>query len=157
MATDEKINCMIKANELRIGNLVYWQTFDVLPVNFINKEIVNIQEIKPEYFPSEDWKNRFSPIPLTEEWLLGFGFYKSPSSNDVFLLIGKSMTFNVFIDSDCDEKIPNTIGYIVTAHINNMPHCGFAFYRESNVSHYHVHTLQNLYFALTGEELVYSG
>lgn len=88
--------------------------------------------IQPSCF-SVEIISHYQPIPLTKEWLLRFGFYENRNHNpswqlDVnlgFSIWGRVKTgFNVFVDSD-------EIGYPIN----------------------HVHQLQNLYFALTGEEL----
>src|SRR5690606_25038518 len=86
------------------------------------------------------------PIPLTEEWLLRLGFEKkrhkwkdgSVSPNDYWL-----DEFNVVVDK---RTYKPEVHYILGRR------------DSSNGSEYikgieHVHQLQNLYFALTGEEL----
>jgi len=74
----------------------------------------------------------FSPIPLTEEWLLKFGFknYERLRFSLGGTLIVDLEDFTVGIN-ECD-----------------------VFWFLSNDIMY-VHQLQNLYFALTGEELVF--
>jgi hypothetical protein len=73
----------------------------------------------------EDDNSKITPIPLTEEWLLNFGLSKNNGYPYKFL--------NGFI------KIRN----------------GFYFYKyyHLDIELKYVHQLQNLYFALTGEEL----
>ena len=109
----------MKANELRIGNLVLRPD-----LNELNH---SISEPKPHYVEFTDLCNehRLKPIPLTEEWLVKFGF-------DDDFHIGK---FWVTIDDN---------GYYYTNHkLNDNGFTEVLF----------VHSLQNLYFALTGEEL----
>ena len=61
----------MKAEELRIGNLIFWDIPEKL--NTIH-EVIGIRNKKPQTIPIslgesiEDYK----PIPLTEEWLLKF-------------------------------------------------------------------------------------
>jgi hypothetical protein len=123
----------MQANELRLGNLIIGnliyegklKTFrrlnDDLDVVFFSDG--SIHEIG-EYLT--DCK----PIPLTEEWLLKFGFVSNPYK-DRYELIAK---INIIIE--CDK----TKG-LVNLYCEQFPHIKY------------VHQLQNLYFALTGEEL----
>ena len=76
----------------------------------------------------------YEPIPLTEEWLERFGFS-----------VRKSLGFEAY---DLDDTY--TIYYNTTA----TPY-GFelSFGVDFEIEIKHVHQLQNLYFALTGEEL----
>jgi hypothetical protein len=69
------------------------------------------------------------PIQLTEEWLLKFGFISNPHSNEFY---GKNMIFH-----------------------NWMKDRGYISWGFTQIEY--VHQLQNLYFALTGEELTYGG
>jgi len=74
--------------------------------------------------------NKFKPIPLTEEWLLKFGFesdWSGWSHKDVYFELGVS-----------GDKYINMVNGGEYNH---------------GVPFEHVHQLQNLFFALTGEEL----
>jgi len=130
----------MKANELRIGNLII---FD----NLISGE--QIIEVTPRFFSSlaggrdfEDQKNNtelnnyYKPIPLTEEWLLKFGFEKG---NKYW---HNGLGSNIFYD--LDNK------YLRQAYGTGVNITMFAI---SAMNIQYVHQLQNLYFALTGEEL----
>ena len=119
----------MKANELRIGNYVKFGK--------LFKKVVEIAE-EGFYILDKDGttlKNTWAdlqPIPLTEEWLLKFGLEKELDS---FYRFNKSSMIEIcFYDG----------GILVT----NQSVC-------LNSIKY-VHQLQNLYFALTGEELVVS-
>lgn len=109
----------MKANELRIGNLVYYLDGNG---NFYQWDITVIEN---------GITDDFEPIPLTEEWLEKFGFIKKQISGPeffekwVFKLFVDPKGFYLFIDHDYEYGIVE-----------------------------HVHQLQNLYFALTGEELI---
>lgn len=84
----------------------------------------------------------FKPVPLTDEWLVKFGFEK-----------GGSNRFN-YIDLNVDESF-----YIAVNGEEGVFNCIVALDNGEEeisecISHIkHVHQLQNLYFALTGEEL----
>ena len=120
---------MIKANELRVGNVV-------LKHRFFLGERWTWGRISHEDIYSIACGNDkdYKPIPLTEEWLLKLGF-SSNKHGYVFNMfrIKKYVTgffygyIPIFLD-DIDEDI-------------------------DDVEIKYVHQLQNLYFALTGEEL----
>jgi len=120
--------------------------------------------------PDSEFQNIFIPIELTEEWLVKFGFSKGKNllwDEDVWLL-------PMFPHGDNYDFWEFTIG----DYPNTNPNCGILRRRNEkyeingfnkdeqpekieveahayNIAHYikHVHQLQNLYFALTGEEL----
>ena len=124
----------IKANELRIGNFIEYDG-RIFQIDTISNEFptLNTDEFG---IGVVDWNN-IQPIPLTEEWLLNFGFGIDEEYDNTFIdntslkneIIRVSIDSHYFtIDLFCGQvlEIPN-IKY--------------------------VHQLQNLYFALTGEEL----
>ena len=110
----------MKANELRIGNLIE-----------INAPIMDKIIVVDVYHISELKKNKdfFQPIPLTEEWLLKFGFNKQI---DGFFRKNNSFMIEVLFH---DEGFCVTNQGVILNHI------------------LYLHQLQNLYFALTGTEL----
>jgi len=112
----------MKANELRIGNYIQFRHTET-PVKITLGDFV--REYKNEHL--EDYE----PIPLTEEWLVKFGF-ESDSYQDMYVL--------GWLKINCDK----TKGKL-ELWIENIT--GKVVYIE------HVHQLQNLYFALTGEGL----
>jgi len=119
---------MINANELRIGNFIMYsdikKVFDV-GLWFFRELDAGISDI-----------NDFEPIQLTEEWLLKFGFTKS-ESNDYYQ----------FYDLDCFRVF---LGIkVVQSIFISWKDCQI----ESSINNLSVHSLQNLYFALTGQEL----
>jgi hypothetical protein len=113
----------MKANELRIGNWVehnqpkrgYYTTVQESTFS------VNVEKL-------------FKPIPLTEEWLLKFGFLHSLRLDDFMFKKG----------NDCFQIQPYKEGFSNSVLYNDM---------EIVDRLQHVHQLQNLYFDLTGEEL----
>jgi len=112
----------MKANELRIGNLVaYEPTIDDWEEIIVKCGNIIQCEISPD---------SFIPIPLTEEWLLKFGFEKN--DNNQFILMEGSV--DILFNKDLNGWTCDGINFSI------------------NMTEY-VHQLQNLYFALTGEEL----
>ena len=76
----------MKANELRIGNLVYTKGEDIVIVNEINNDGINgeFDLCWASYFFENE---SIQPIPLTEEWLVKFGFnvYNKPGGYTVYI------------------------------------------------------------------------
>jgi hypothetical protein len=123
----------MKASELRLGNLVNFGV-KVVPIKSIHTESVLKDEVRVYVELNEKLQHycldiiEIEPTPLTEEWLLKFGFVKHKTT-DIYPTFAKQM-FN------WNDGILYIIGYGFMNHIK------------------YVHQLQNLYFALTGEELV---
>lgn len=128
----------MKANELRIGNKLQkdnGKIFTVLRLDNTNDVLVEEQRglLTLGY-------NLFG-IPLTEEWLVKLGvlcpFMLDSEKSFVTNLVAKYNEFddnwNYVVDS-CQHATSGGIMYITVPVI-------------------YVHQLQNLYFALTGEEL----
>lgn len=128
----------MNANELRIGNLVYDTCRE------LNKLIVKSD------FMSLDYRieiGMIKPILLTPDVLKKLGFIDKFSSNlrtDNIYFEKKYFVSNDKIFWFKLEKILNENGYF--SHNLNIKRLKILY----------VHQLQNLYFALTGEELVVS-
>ena len=114
----------MKTNELRIGNWVehnqpkrgYYTTVQGSTFS------VNVEKL-------------FKPIPLTEEWLLKFGFC---DQNGYLIHLENELPIDlVYKDGVVSLEDSNEL-VTSTYFLNKIKH---------------VHQLQNLYFALTGEEL----
>jgi len=117
----------MKASELRIGNLV----MDGKDIEQVNARMIDmLVKIEAD----------FDPIPLTEEWLLKLGFkqcgYEMLSWKHETLL--PSFNLDGINWADFDEPDYQFLNYKVADEILRIDY---------------VHQLQNLYFALTGEEL----
>lgn len=117
----------MKANELRIGNLIN--------IDDCLTEIAGIT--KSTVFFDGGFQmfiaGGIEPIPLTEDWLLKFGFKKIGRAY-------KLINFGKFIFHDYMG-----ISFYPAGLVNSLLRSDFLKY---------VHQLQNLYFALTGEELL---
>jgi hypothetical protein len=116
---------MIDPKELRIGNFVKtWKGIE--EIESISKDSI-IWTFHPECSTTRA-PEEIKPIPLTEEWLLKFGFK----------LIIHIHGYSFWSLKNCNIKIYD----------------GKTEYYGYTVSHVKsVHSLQNLYFALTGKEL----
>ena len=118
----------MEAKELRIGNYIMFS--DNNGISYRKISCIKINEFG--FYSDIDGVNLgiCKPIPLTEEWLLKFGFVESQDIDTIFGL-----------------KL-NDFWYINEFQIRNKFN---AILLEVELKY--VHQLQNLYFALTNEEL----
>ena len=123
----------MKATELRIGNLLYYLNL-VIFVCEIDKRLLSFDSgIKLQCGRLDEFK----PIPLTEEWLLKFGFNR----RDAYF-------------GFCRKKY-NQEGRWKYLILNRRSGIFYAYrYGYGNFCKLqYVHQLQNLYFSLTNEDL----
>ena len=121
----------MQAAELRIGNWVMGNA----PYK------VDINSIATHAIYEKNGEDYCKPIPLTEEWLLKFGFAKEESTSYKYYS-NDNVRF-------CFEVMFTNNGFWVI--IERMQSTDRT---RMNMGHYnYVHQLQNLYFALTGTEL----
>jgi hypothetical protein len=130
----------IDIKELRIGNLalfdgrvvvVYGLGRIIFDYGLISDhvDIYNIDDHEDDYVSIKSLK----PIPLTEEWLLRFGFVKDSEYDNTFNL--GIEVLNGFKDFTIDIRAKVLLLDCMEIKIE------------------YVHQLQNLYFAMTGEDL----
>jgi hypothetical protein len=118
--------------ELRIGNWVNWEG---------SVETVTLNSFGTEWHKSEGRLlfRYFKPIPLNEEWLVKFGFSeKFKSSSNRWMKHGQHS--NIYLELHDIE-------------LSDSEKLSGVFLHNFNLEVKHVHSLQNLYFALTNEEL----
>ena len=123
----------MKAKELRIGNFYLDINDSLTEISGYELHQMTIKENKGDLGIME-----FQPIPLTEEWLLKFGFEVEEMRN------GYQYTLNGFclwnsLDSEC-------YSFMIGNDRNDM--------NIFDIELKCLHKLQNLYFALTNTELV---
>jgi len=114
----------MEANEIRIGNWV---------IN--NFDLSDYQQMNMYYFNKiQDNPNMFHPITLTEEWLIKFELLLDSKSDGIVkysMIPFRDLT--VVLQEDEQGRVEDKADHL--CYVN------------------YVHQLQNLYFALTGEEL----
>lgn len=127
------------AQELRIGNLVtdeFYDTFkSVIEVESINEKGINLEIehsndypemqnhwIEP-YYPFE----KLYPIPLTEEWLIKFGFEKRSAGywDNATMEIFQYSTGNFYLSINAEYTEGERIEYVHT--LQNISH---SLYRQ---------------------------
>jgi hypothetical protein len=132
----------LKASELRLGNLIEFDSglspketivinarfFSGLAGGKSNEEVTKLS--------NKDLSGYHKPIPLTEEWLTKCGF------DFVSGYYGHSHLPDIYFDKTFEPAALSHDGQPIYLMVNEMKY---------------VHQLQNLYFALTGEELKYEG
>ena len=139
----------MKANELRIGN---WIKFDnhlgdkrdvlVTPRMFRQLGMDLSENLNLEL------NGYHLPIPLTDEWLVRFGFKNRfleviCQNNKVLEIEFDGTNDNIYQTEICVYERIIVDGETESDKVNYI-----------NINHIkHVHQLQNLYFALTGDEL----
>jgi len=128
----------MKANELRIGNLVNCTNHK--HIQFFEIEMFyGLSDFKPK-LEYEDLTISFhtcKPIPLTEEWLLKFGFENNSFDNFCYLHFNPRMAIRFLNFNSAECEIIQDDKYIS--------------FKWKHIEY--VHQLQNLYFALTGKDL----
>lgn len=134
---------MIKLNELRIGNLVYFGVL-IVPIKSIHIESF-LENETSVYVKLNDKLSHYcldikdvSPIPLTEEILLKCGFEYDTINASGYLIKP--------LNTKCID------GYSDYLYIEkNQEAVKIRSVKDIEVKY--LHQLQNLYFALTNEEL----
>lgn len=129
----------MKATELRIGNLV----FGIDDFNHGKKVIDTIAVITQYRWETIKGFNGIEPIPLTEEWLIKFGAKKVKG-------IGDKYWYSIILFDEVENWNKPFIYYSPD---NDYAELLDSEHEERITVIKYVHQLQNLYFALTGEEL----
>lgn len=119
------------ANELRIGNLFKEGEIDSI---LYSEQMRKCEVINKNNARSFVYIELLTPIPLTEDWLLKFGAVRKNDRDGAFDLFG----YNIYMK--CDNPI----------FFGQEGCCQTETIRDGIQ---YVHQLQNLYQALTGEEL----
>ena len=120
----------LTAQELRIGNLVqivkYWKDF--YDENYFIPKEINLDDLRA----INNFKDIAKPIPLTDEWLLRFGFIRKYVSHTPYILNDISI-------------------YPTDANFYNIVY--YKGVKIDDIILKSVSQLQNLYFSLTNNEL----
>ena len=123
----------MEETELRLWNWVNYYSNNIVwgevRVNYNTFKTFEQIEAHPNY----EFKEFYKPIPLTEEWLLKFGFVYDADS----------LTF--------DYEYNHFVFYLERDFKDIETFSFDSSFTETKVKY--VHQLQNLYFALTGKEL----
>jgi len=141
---DTQTNEMIKPSDLRLGNWLY------IPMVNMMGQVTSIgqEEIRIGNGPCDgkglryDFSNDIvQSIPLTEEWLVRFGFTKEKPGSHTY----EKGLLSVY----CNDSLGTNL-FVVSL----KPYPDSKPLRAPFFDYTHVHQLQNLFFALTGDELL---
>lgn len=116
---------MIQPNELRVGNCLLFKGNSTINVKLDRFDLSAI-------LYNEDEVLHYKPIELTEEILLKCGFKKAGTDKEVLMWLSDFYWYS---------SSPNFVSININDCIDKVIKCTY------------LHQLQNLYFALTGEEL----
>lgn len=134
----------LRIEEIRIGNYLQLGKSEAmaLRIEFDRKVkgVINGTHIK-----------YFSGIPLTEEWLKRFGFVKEDRHYSKVMYDDKYMA--VYYPK---EEFKDEYEYEIQLYGDYSSQITVDVFYVRNIAAQYVHQLQNLYFALTGEELALS-
>ena len=121
------------AKELRIGNLIKYTDYPNLKDDLLGKVIcVTGGDIS---FMSDCNVAYLEPIKLTEDLLIKFGFNKDGRVIKTYAMIGNEINFKILVNTENEFYFYPSVAIKWSVRLK------------------YVHQLQNLYFALTGEEL----
>ena len=155
----------MKANELRIGNYLQDQNGNILLVIHISTESIQTTVLDRIKYPLPNgWQ--MEPIPLTPEILEKCGFGKDDESyfneagekihqSDSFKLRTKNSKLHIRYLYQTKEFL-FWLTYNYEPERNSIHSSELFYYKDQLVfrkSEIYLHQLQNLIFALTGEEL----
>jgi|ERR1700751_492507 len=130
----------MEIKELRVGSLLKHGNDEVHVFSIHFEDRVEIScdgnnSGESNYIATVD-SEKLTPIPLTEDWLIKFGFEKT-KENEYFI-----DKHTVLLGVKLDPLVGKTRAIVYrNASVGVMPICLY------------VHQLQNLFFALSGEEL----
>jgi len=126
----------MNSKDFRIGNLVYYHISDPFddPSEYDVLETINHDDLR--CFEQYEDNSEYSPILLNAEWIEKFGFVKE----------GRHYAMGVH------QKLFS--GLMKLTFNGKLQMWVFSIGRYSDITRVqYVHELQNLYYALTGEEL----
>ena len=131
---------MIDARELRIGNYIQSKPLSIPRLQISHNGVMTVTGYGISVIESDtNGTMGFETIPLTEEWLLKFGFEKEIDCGSEYwtIQIGNNLHLTISLED-------NTAGIDL-----NWKSQGSLIWMMVK----HIHTLQNVYYSLTGEEL----
>jgi hypothetical protein len=125
----------MKTNELRIGNYLNGKQGRVIVTEIRTNNSVKIHDNTSSFYV----EICLTPIEITKEWLLKLGFEYSNFYNNYKIKAGQYYNSVRYDYEDCEWCYNNDSSDAGCYYVTSIKY---------------VHELQNLYFALNGEELI---
>ena len=146
---------MVYPEEIRVGNFVQYNPYGVDE----GTEIIPLQieaifariGIEGYYYLNDGFENTYTyasvdPITITPEWLERLGFFLASDCDDADMIIYQADEWG----SKFMNIVPVGDYYSVSLH-EELLHTNEATVNLAHIKY--IHQLQNLFFALTGQEL----
>ena len=131
---------MFEQRELRIGNLIEYKLNSGSHFVEVNTYLLTVIDVGKKPFI-----DRYKPIPLTEEWLLKFGFEEIVFDSEE---TGYGVEYEISISHGSKMVVYDDMSFGIENNELDTHWLSLDFDKFEGVHH-----LQNFYFALTGEEL----
>lgn len=125
----------MESKDLRIGNLLE-NMGDIIKVEYLDKSLVKGVYHRVDTYNTSIQLKQCNPILLTEEWLRNMGFTGDGNMN---ILVNS----RIILEYD--------------SHYNTVELYSLGFKANLHLEVKYVHQLQNIYFALSGEEISFNG
>ncbi|HMT68757.1 MAG TPA: hypothetical protein PKD16_01275 [Saprospiraceae bacterium] len=136
---------MIPLNELRIGSIIKYLRADlIVKIKIVDNKLLSILTNQENQID----RSCHYPIGLTKEWFKKLGFIEYENEYDT--------TYEIEIEDGYKlESVKSLHSYtsFLLREVNNVTGDQL-FFLPHNIEY--VHQLQNLYFSLTGKELILS-
>lgn len=139
----------MNAKELRIGNYVQGDTLSIPREEIFSDGIMCVTAYG--IYLIDDGQIDFEPIPLTEDWLIKFGFTKKEKDGEYgYIYYIPICDYNYTVERDWNKYSSHFFGHEYTDCPNEKD--DYIIHQISFDLRY-VHQLQNIYFSLTEREL----
>lgn len=141
---------MIKGKDLRLGNFVKDRGEKLIRIDFL-EHIQDGYDTKfgqlvflegTEVHPMTEYSDYALPIPITNDWLIRMGFKLYPSGYYCLDVCGEKVYISIGLKHDIEPNLILDNGERALSY--DLKHIKY------------VHELQNLFYSLTGLELVVS-
>ena len=153
----------MKAEELCLGNLIWDKDHRICKVCSLQNEFDDENQIQAWPIDRGAMVSLpFEPIPLTEEWLIRFGakydvFKKKSYLDSDFIEVERLIIDNTWCFKERHIEFQSDDFFFGRRHLHPLSLSNNEYLNSWYISNiypvFNVHQLQNLYFALTGEEL----
>ena len=137
----------MEAKDLRIGNLIK-RNNEVFGVWNLKRKSLELDSVELDRHVKYETYENIMPLDLSEEWLLKFGF--EGNNMDMWKVLPFGDGVELHVDCVQEGKFVNAV--LTKGRVEKgIPGRDYVYIYLSECQY--VHQLQNLFFAITGEEL----